>query len=222
MIRDGNLQLLRDIVSDNEVLPDIVFLSTSEVYGSSMSLPIKEDQVGEIDIGISRSIYPTTKLQTELLIQDLSQTFGNRFNIFRVFHTFGPGMRHDDMRSFSSFLWSVSKGNVPRLRTSGTQIRSYLYALDFVVAILDYPISNSVINVGSPKPISVGRFAELACVLGGLDEGPIFEQSQELFLSSPNNFLVPDVVKLSNNGWSPTVDIESAITRTLAWMRNRR
>ena len=221
MVVNGNLELLQTILSSRRFLPDIIFLSTSEVYGNSSKSPIREEELGFIDLDTPRSIYPRVKLQTEAFIQDVSNAFGISFNIFRVFHTFGPGLRHDDVRSFSAFLWSISRGQAPRLHTAGAQVRSFLYALDFVLAVLNYPLSNSIVNVGSPNPVSIRQFAELVCSSGGLVEGPIFEKKRDLFVSSPNDFLVPNLEKLYRNGWSPTVDLESAITRTLHWMKSQ-
>ena len=219
-LRDINSGFIDFVIKSHKTKPKIIFFSTSEIYGSGASQAIPEENIGTIDTTLSRSMYPLAKKEAESLIIRSSRREGYAFNIFRLFHTFGPGIRLGDGRSFADFIWDVARGTKPVLHSSGNQVRSFLYLLDMVAAVLGTTIQNSIFNLGSQQPITILEFAQLVSKVGGLEGKVEFVGLPESHHTSPNNVLLPDLTHLKATGWHQVVALEDAISRTLNWSKS--
>ena len=167
----------------------------------------------------------------EIKLKEVSLTTEVNVSIARLFHTFGPGIRKNDGRSFGDFLENAVQGKPPILKSKGRDVRSILYSLDSAVALLAILSTSSnrrdfeqnVFNVGSDSPITISEFAQAVSDVCGLSN-PVSAESKldDLVEHSPNSMLLPDVSKLRSIGWEPTFDLTYAIGRTLEWMRDSR
>lgn len=197
----------------------VLFISTGEVYGAQAPKHVSEDYIGIIDNSSYRADYPEAKLRAEKLTLGLSQS-GIEGRIARLFHSYGPGVRIDDGRSFADFLWAASLGKPPTLRTSGSQIRSFLYLEDTIVGllkILDSDISTPV-NLGSEVEVSILDFAKAVSEVAGFEGEVCFENIKSDTIFSPNDIVLPSVNKLRNIGWNQEISIHLGIERTLNWI----
>lgn len=209
----------------------ILFVSSSEVYGSNAPAGVREDFIGIIDHKLARSNYPISKKMAEVKLKEVSSTTEVNVSIARLFHTFGPGIRRNDGRSFGDFLENAVLGKAPILKSKGQNVRSILYSLDSAVALLAilstrsnrHDFDENIFNVGSDSPITIREFAQAVSDVCGLSN-PVFAESKldGLVEHSPNSMLLPDVSKLRSIGWEPTFDVTHAIGRTLEWMRDSR
>jgi nucleoside-diphosphate-sugar epimerase len=204
-------------------LQNFIYISSGEVYGSPMPNPVSEDFMGEIDLSLSRSVYPKAKRKGELEIKELSEKFGFNSCSARLFHTFGPGVRESDGRSFSDFLWKAAKKDINGigLRTEGQAIRTFLSLRDSAAALLliaCLPKSVGAINIGSSKPISVFDFARKVAELSRV---PFVSTSgiNSDIEESPFSIIVPDTSKMEKLGWKETLEISESIEITLNWIR---
>jgi dTDP-glucose 4,6-dehydratase len=214
-----NCNTLKNLYEKPGSVERVLFISTGEVYGAQAPKNVPEDYIGIIDDSNYRADYPDAKLRAEKLTLGLSNC-GIEGRIARLFHSFGPGVRIDDGRSFADFLWAASLGQPPTLRTSGTQIRSFLYLEDTIVGllkILDSDFSTPV-NLGSEVEVSILDFAKAVSEVAGFGGVVNFENIKSDTMFSPNDIVLPSAKKLRDIGWNQEISIHLGIERTLNWI----
>lgn len=214
-----NCNTLRNLYKKPGSVERVLFISTGEVYGAQAPKHVSEDYIGIIDKSNYRADYPDAKLTAEKLTLGLSKS-GIEGRIARLFHSYGPGVRIDDGRSFADFLWAASLGQPPTLRTPGSQIRSFLYLEDTIVGllkILDSDISAPV-NLGSEVEVSILDFAKAVSEVAGFGGEVNFEDIKSDTIFSPNDIVLPSASKLRSIGWSQEISIHLGIERTLNWI----
>ncbi len=225
-----NSGFIESFFSGKKIPRKILFVSSGEIYGPNAPLGVTEQYVGEINHSLDRSSYPISKLLAESRLHSLGAQFGSKVSIARLFHTFGPGLKPNDGRSFGDFIEQAARGKAPILRSTGSDVRSILYSLDAVSAFLQIVLAdkshqNNVFNVGSDIPITILEFAELVSNVCKVDY-PVINLSQSLMNNhverSPNSVIVPDVSKLKSLDWHPEFSVDYAIHRTFEWIKQVR
>ena len=219
ILRDINVNFLKKILDCSVDMPEVIYFSTGEVYGSGHVNPVSETDFGNVDLTLERSMYPLAKREAEDLITGRSLEGNLRFNIYRLFHTFGPGMKIGDGRSFADFIWDGALYKIPKLYSSGSQIRSFLYLEDMVAAIFGIPLENNIFNLGSSIPVSIREFAQIVSEEAGLKGELVMETVKQGCQSSPNDFLVPDLTRISEKSWRQEVSLRDGIQRSISWAR---
>lgn len=202
----------------------VVFISAGEIYGPTAPRSVKESFHGIIDNNSPRSAYPIAKFMAENRGLEISNALGIQFKSVRLFHTFGPGLKIDDGRSFADFIWQVSRGRPPQLKSRGSQIRTFLYTEDFVVALIKIfqtETETQTINVGSENPFSILEFATRVSVLGGMKGCVDFESKDGAYIESPIKIITPNTEKLKGLGWTQLIDLDESILRTLRWVKSQ-
>lgn len=198
------------------------FISTGEVYGNVDKLGILESDHINIDPLLKRSVYPLAKSKGEEIGLKLCVEKNVDFLCARLFHTFGPGIRRHDGRSFADFLYSVADGKFPMLNSPGNDIRSFQAtsnAAHAFMRILQFAESSETFNVGDPVSMSIREFATLVSEIGGLFGKLFYNFDADLgFEASPNHKLVPNIDRLRNLGWFSVETLEENIRRTLRWI----
>jgi len=203
-----------------------LFVSSGEVYGSNAPKNVDEDFVGESIPDSPRAIYPLAKLAGESTVLKLFDNGATIGYIARLFHTFGPGLRPDDGRSFSDFLWAAANGLPIRLRSSGSDIRTFLYVEDAVSGLLTVLIKGvpgGIYNVGSNVPVSILDFAKEVGKTGGVQVhlGDLDSGQNATYVHSPNKCMIPSNNKLALLGWRQMVSMNEGISKTIDFMRKR-
>jgi dTDP-glucose 4,6-dehydratase len=155
--------------------------------------------------------------------KELCSAVKSHVNIVRLFHTFGPGVRRNDGRSFADFLYSAADGKIPKLHSDGTALRTFLFSADAVnaiLAILTRGINLETYNVGSDMPISILDFAKRVSSIAGLKDEVLFDSTlPKGHIQSPNKALIPDLKKISNLGWRIQTSLDDSIEKTLCFLR---
>ena len=106
------------------------------------------------------------------------------------------------------------------LKSSGDQIRTFLYSGDAVAAILLTILSAEkflILNIGSESRFSIREFAQEVANISNVHVATTLDGS---FLHSPFNSVVPDISKARELGWTPKVEMQEAIKRTLKWIKS--
>jgi UDP-glucuronate decarboxylase len=219
---DSNVTFLKSFDKD-KVPNQVLYISSGEVYGPDAPDLIDESFVGNPIPDSQRAVYPRSKIEGEAVLSGLFERRQTQAYIARLFHSFGPGLREDDGRSFSDFLWAAAKGNPVELRSAGEDIRTFLYLKDAVAAllqILTLGTPGEVYNVGSETALSVRGFAEKVALLAGVQvRVPVKYGSDHMeYTHSPNKSIVPSNKKLRDLGWREIVPLEVGIRNTLDWM----
>ena len=215
---EANSKIMQSLISERTI--QVIYISSGEVYG-------KGDTNENVDLPTFnasefRSFYPLAKIQSEKELLSLSKKFDFEAKIIRLFHTFGPGLKEEDGRSFADILWGAVKAKRIVLKSTGTQVRSFLYVTDTVEALIHVLNLNVLVghtvNVGSETKTSIFEFAAIA---SKLTQTPIeFAINVDPnFKHSPNQILVPTIDKLKALGWQQQVPLEAGIQKTLEWIK---
>jgi UDP-glucuronate decarboxylase len=212
----ANLGLMKNLYKLNP--KKFVFISSGEVYkGKSKT---EDEALGSFSGNSPRDWYPLAKIAAENDLLGVAESNKMSISIIRLFHTFGPGVKKNDGRSFADILWGAIQRREIKLKSDGKQIRTFLYLSDAIDAIISISLSQMnlpvIANLGSPNKISIIEFAQTVAELTGATI--IFEPEMK-FQHSPYNFLVPDLERITSYGWRPLVDQSDAICRTIKWIK---
>jgi dTDP-glucose 4,6-dehydratase len=216
-LHDVNVGMLKGI---EKLDPSrVIYISSGEVYKRGMTE--EGTQSSDFLKSNKRDWYPLVKLEAENELERFESRTSSSVAILRLFHTFGPGVKRDDGRSFADILWGAVLKHQISLHSSGKQVRSFLYLSDAVDAILRVALSEEsgyrVANLGSDKPVSIRKFAEQVSEITGAE---IRFNMKSGFEHSPNEYLVPVIRNMHSYDWAPKLEIREGIERTIGWIRN--
>ena len=196
----------------------IIFISSGEVYRNRLT--IEGTHSPDFSKANKRDWYPLVKLEAEYELERLAAGGMSSVGIVRLFHTFGPGVKWNDGRSFADILWGATVNKEIKMHSQGQQIRSFLYLSDAVEGILRVALSTEsgyrVLNLGSNVPLSIRDFAELVREVTG---SAISIELDSKFAHSPNDYLVPIIQNMSLYDWSQKLDTREGIERTISWIK---
>jgi len=203
----------------------VVFASTSDVYGMSPDLPLKED--GDLLLGpsmIKRWSYAVSKLYGEQLAFAYYHDYKVPVVVIRYFGGFSPR---------SSFSWSgghvpifiraVLEDNEIIIHGDGTQTRSMGFVSDLVdgtlMAIENETAIGEIINIGNDEELSVVDTAHLIYKIANTGNLPKikFIPMSEVFGEYKDIMRrIPDLSKAKRLiGFQPKVKLEDAIKATI-------
>ena len=197
----------------------ILQASTSEVYGDPTVHPQREDYWGNVNpIGV-RSCYDEGKRVAEALMVDYHRQFGVDIRIVRIFNTYGPRMALNDGRVVSNFIVQALQGEDITIYGKGEQTRSFCYVSDLVaglIAMMDVADFRGPVNLGNPGEFTILSLAEKVIKM-------TTSRSKLVFNDLPSDDPVrrkPDIgLAKEKLGWSPTIDIDAGLVRTIEYFR---
>jgi len=193
----------------------IVYYSTSEVYGSAKTVPMDEQHPTA-----PQSVYAVSKLAADNLCRVLAKEQGIPVVIVRPFNCYGPRETHPyvipEIISQLAKSSELSLGNL-EARRDFTYVDDTARAVCMLVR--KQGIAGEVFNIGSGRDYSVKELAEkIASVMtGGM-----------VTIRVDNSRLRPyDVTRLvcdsskarSLTGWNPEIDLEDGLRRTIEWYK---
>ncbi|NUN13252.1 MAG: SDR family NAD(P)-dependent oxidoreductase [Myxococcales bacterium] len=208
-----------EIACQSDGLERFVDFSTSEVFGR-FAYRVSEGDVTQLGaVGEARWTYAVSKLATEHLAHCYYKQFGLPALSIRPFNIYGPNQVGEG--AVHHFIIRALQGQSLTIHNDGSQIRSWCYIddiVDGIVLSLQKPEAiGHAFNIGNPR--STVTIHELAKQIIRLSSS-----------SSPLNFVrweFPDVeLRIPNIdkareilGFSPRVDLEEGILRTIYWYR---
>lgn len=139
-------------------IKDVVFASTSSVYGESPDMPFTEKESADRPI----SIYAATKRSCEVLAHSYYNLHGLNVTCLRFFTVYGPFGR-PDMALFK-FTENILAGKPIDVYNNGNMQRDFTYVADIVdgfVAALEKPLGYEIINLGHGHPVHLMKFIEI-------------------------------------------------------------
>ena len=216
-----NVDCLENIL--NPSVEKLMYFSTGEVYGNKPGQLLQEHEHANFNLSIKRDWYPQAKLEGEEKSKELCSLYDIKLSVIRLFHTFGPGVKRSDGRSFADFLYAAASGHLPILKSKGQDVRTFLFSVDAVIAFINICNQSdkfNTYNVGSDAPITILKFAQEISEVAGLNGDVDFNLSfDKEYLHSPNQSLVPDINKIINLGWRNRTDIRTGILETLQYIK---
>ena len=194
--------------------------STSEVYGDPLEHPQEESYWGNVNpIGI-RGVYDEAKRFAEAMTMAYHRTHGVNTCIARVFNTYGPRMRISDGRALPAFVSQALRNEPITVFGDGTQTRSFCYVDDQVDGLSRLLLSeeNDPVNIGNPHEVTIEEFARRIVALTSssskIDYRPLPEDDPKV--RRPNITRAKELL-----GWSPRVDLEEGLRRTIEFFREK-
>lgn len=194
--------------------------STSEVYGDPEVSPQVESYLGNVDCTGVRACYDEGKRVAETLFFEYHRTLGVDIRVGRIFNTYGPGMHPYDGRVVSNFIMQALQDEDITIYGSGSQTRSFCFVDDLVEAIVRFMDCKTCIgpmNLGNPHEMTIRELAEMVIRLTN-------SRSRLVFRDLPNNdpkLRRPDITLAKTHlDWTPHVDIEEGLMRTISYFRN--
>ena len=186
---------------------EIVFTSTSTVYGEDVPFPTPETY-GPLE---PISLYGASKLGCEGLCTAFEGTFGVEATVYRLANIVG-GDGHGVVPDFVEKL----KNDPERLEIlgDGRQRKSYLHVSDCVNAmLLGVEGDETIYNIGSDDTVSVTRIAEVVSEEMGLDPEFEYTGGRRGWKGDVPRMRL-DVERIESLGWTPSWNSEESVRKT--------
>ncbi|MDP9463158.1 MAG: SDR family NAD(P)-dependent oxidoreductase [Actinomycetota bacterium] len=214
---DVNVRGLQNTLSAAATVgAQVVFASSSSIYGNDPRRPFREDQAQ----GRPTSPYGATKIAGEALVHAHHEATGLPVRIARLFTVYGPRQRPD--LAIYSFANRMLDGEPIGLFANGLALRDYTYVDDVVEALVRMALSPDValtINVGSHRPI------QTRAVVAELERALQTAASSHLMPPQPGDVeaTFADITRARERlGWEPEVPFSVGIDRFCDWLRAER
>ncbi len=139
----------------------LVYVSTSEVYGTAQTVPMTENHPT-----LPLTVYGASKLAGECYARAFFQTYGFATVVVRPFNAFGPRCHHegDSGEVIPRFLLRALAGQPLVIFGDGSQTRDFTDVSDTARGILEAGLVDAAvgqtINLGSQQEISILHLAE--------------------------------------------------------------
>jgi UDP-glucuronate decarboxylase len=200
----------------------ILQASTSEVYGDPEVHPQPEGYWGKVNPVRIRCCYDEGKRCAETLFFDYWRQHQLQIKVVRIFNTYGPRMHPNDGRVVSNFIVQALKGDDITIYGDGQQTRSFCFVDDLVKAMLRMMGTGSdvtgPVNIGNPGEFTMLELAEAVIRLTK-------SKSKLVFLPLPQDDPKqrrPDISLAKEAlGWSPKVDLEAGLEKTIGYFRGK-
>jgi UDP-glucose 4-epimerase len=194
-----------------------VQVSTSEVYGTPDSLPIRETHPIQ-----AQSPYAASKAAADQLALSYWRSFGLPVVVLRPFNTYGP--RQSARAVLPTILRQLLAGRTEVRLGRLDPRRDLTYVADtadgLVRATSAGGVDGETIQLGSGRAESVGELLDLATAILGVDARPVQEDARLRPDASEVLVLQSDPTKARELlGWEPQTDLESGIRATIDWLR---
>jgi dTDP-glucose 4,6-dehydratase len=138
----------------------------------------------------------------------------------RIFNTYGPRMRPDDGRCVPNFITGALAQETLTIHGDGKQTRSLCFVDDLVCGLLAAVSSghHGPINLGNPDEDTIVNLARRIIALCDSSSsmrfvGPAPDDPRQ---RCPDTSVARQVLN-----WSPQVDKEEGLARTIDWFRSR-
>jgi len=196
-------------------VPQLIFGSSSSVYGSTTDVPFTEDKPADRP----SSPYAATKRAGELACYAFHELYGIDVTCLRFFTVYGPRQRPE--MAIHRFARLLSAGAEVPIFGDGSARRDYTYVDDTVggiLAALDRPRGYRVYNLGTTNTIRLVDLVELIAVALGVPARVRYEPLQACDVPITWADISRARVELD---YRPRTPFEAGLQAFAAWFRDR-
>ncbi len=190
-------------------IKNLLFTSTSTVYGEAQIIPTPEDYGPLVPI----SLYGASKLACEALITSYCSTFDMNCWLFRFANIVGPRGTHGIIVDFINKL----RKNPESLEIlgDGKQRKSYLHVYDCVEAIL-FAMENSdeivnIFNIGSEDTIDATGIGRIVVEEMGLEDVEFSYTGGSRGWKGDVPRMMLSIDRIMSLGWKPVYNSEKSV-----------
>ena len=236
---DANVQGLRYLLDyalkrkeTTEPVEGFLFFSSSEIYGdpSPDNIPTPETYRGNVSCTGPRACYDESKRYGETLCVNFAKHYGLPIKIARPFNNYGPGLKISDRRVIPDFARNIFANEDIIMLSDGSPTRTFCYVADAIIGYYKILINGhpgEAYNIGVEEPeISITELAERMVDIGKRHFGYTgkivhkISEDKEYLTDTPNR-RCPDITKVREQiGYSPSIDIDEGLLRTMYWYSN--
>ncbi len=196
-------------------LERVIHTSTSEVYGTAITVPISESHPLQ-----GQSPYSASKIGADKLAESFWCSYGLPVVTVRPFNTYGP--RQSARAVIPTIISQALSRDVVHLGNLETR-RDFTYVDDtvsgFVKAAVADGVVGEVVNLGTGQDISIGEVANIIIAMIGRkvrieveEERMRPERSEVLRLISDNRRAAEKL------DWRPEVQLKDGLLKTIQWI----
>lgn len=194
----------------------LVHVSTSEVYGTALYVPIDEKHPLR-----GQSPYSASKIGADQIVESYYRSFDLPATTIRPFNTYGP--RQSARAVIPTIIVQLLNGSKLRLGNLNAT-RDMTFVTDTVAGMIraaENPSSlGKTLNLGTKSEISIGDLAQLIGSIVGVkpeittDHARIRPDKSEVERLLSNNDQAVEVL-----GWHPKVSLQAGLEKTVEWLR---
>src|SRR6266576_3652303 len=216
---DGTVNVL--VAARDAKVKRVVYAASSSAYGDTPTLPKHEEMKPD-----PISPYAVAKLASEQYMISFYRCYGLETVCLRYFNIFGP--RQDPSSPYSGvlakFITQMLKGEQPTILGDGKQSRDFPYVDNAVEANLlackaaANEVAGRVFNIATGRRVDLNETFQILKKLtgypGSVTYGP--ERAGDVKHS------LADLSRAKKHlGYTPKVDFEEGLRRTIDWYRNQ-
>jgi NAD dependent epimerase/dehydratase len=195
----------------------VLVTSTSEVYGTAISVPIEEKHPRQ-----AQSPYSATKISADALAESFFKSFNLPVTIVRPFNTYGP--RQSARAIIPAIIIQLLSGSTQIKIGNLKPTRDLVYVKDSVMAYQKIAHTDSLIgedvNIATQNEISIGDLAKILIneinpnAKIEIDEQRLRPSTSEVFRLLGSNQKL-----LTHTQWKPETNIEIGVKNTIEWLK---
>jgi len=194
----------------------LVHTSSSEVYGTALTVPIDENHPLQ-----GQSPYSASKIGADKLVESFHLSYGLPAVTVRPFNTYGP--RQSTRAVIPAIITQALTSPVIKLGNLQSS-RDFTYISDTVAGLLksaESPaIEGKTINLGSGKAVSIAELADMIIKIIAkpveieVEPERLRPEKSEIQLLVSDNRLSMELLN-----WSPQISLDSGLPRMIDWYR---
>lgn len=193
----------------------VIHTSTSETYGTALTVPITEQHPLQ-----GQSPYSASKIGADKIAESYEKSFGTPVVTVRPFNTYGP------RQSARAFLPTVLTQALTRdeVRVGSLDpVRDMNYVDDtvagFVAAATAAGVEGLTLNLGSGRGVTMKQLLDLALAATGRRPKVVVEEARVRPERSEVRELIADATLARDRlGWASRVTLEDGVRRTAEWV----
>jgi NAD dependent epimerase/dehydratase len=196
----------------------LVHTSTSETYGTAITVPISEQHPMQ-----PQSPYSASKIGGDMMALSFFHAFELPVAVVRPFNTYGP--RQSTRAVIPTILSQLHQGAEQIHLGSTSPTRDFNYVDDTVTGFLAVAgcdrALGEVVNIGSGREISIGDLVALLIEITGSRAEIVTDEARLRPAGSEVERLLCDNTRAREwAGWTPEVTLEEGLRRTSDWVRD--
>ncbi|WP_432039834.1 SDR family NAD(P)-dependent oxidoreductase [Streptomyces cucumeris] len=194
----------------------LLHTSTSEVYGTALTVPIAEDHPLQ-----PQSPYSASKIGADMMALSYAHAFELPVTVVRPFNTYGP--RQSSRAVIPTILAQLHAG-VREIRLGSlTPTRDFTYVTDTAAGFLALADCDralgEVVNLGTGREIAIGDLTEALIAATGRDARVVVDPARLRPAGSEVQRLLSDNSRAREwAGWRPEIGLTEGLRRTSEWV----
>ncbi|WEK52737.1 MAG: SDR family NAD(P)-dependent oxidoreductase [Candidatus Kaistia colombiensis] len=199
----------------------VVHTSTSEVYGTALTMPIRESHPLQ-----AQSPYSASKIGADMMAESYARCYGVPVAILRPFNTFGP--RQSERAILPTIIRQALDPECATILVGDTSpVRDLTFVEDTAAAFLAAGSSESIefgraYNAGSQRAVTIADLLSLVVELSACKKAVQHDKSRLRPKNSEVRALLADSSLFeSETGWYARTSLRSGVEKTIAWWHDR-